>query len=112
MSCRPFAVGEATRCSRFRSFTPISRSSLAIRCEIAGWVVLSRWAAPRKLPSVTTHRNVSIDLKLPEFRTITKIYRVQLETPIRLYGRDRLLCCRDNRQVQRDGRFGGRAAIA
>jgi hypothetical protein len=26
-------------------------------------VVLSRCAAPRKLPSVTTHRNVSIDLK-------------------------------------------------
>jgi hypothetical protein len=30
---------------------------------MAGWVVLSRWAAPRKLPSVTAHRNVSSDLK-------------------------------------------------
>jgi hypothetical protein len=30
---------------------------------MAGWVVLSLWAAPRKLPSVTTHWNVSIALK-------------------------------------------------
>jgi hypothetical protein len=30
---------------------------------MAGWVVLSRCAAPRKLPSFTTQRNVSIDLK-------------------------------------------------
>ena len=34
-----------------------------MRCEIAGWVVLSFCAAPRKLPSVTTHRKVSIALK-------------------------------------------------
>ena len=34
-----------------------------MRWEIAGWVVLSRAAAPRKLPSFTTQRKVSIDLK-------------------------------------------------
>jgi hypothetical protein len=34
-----------------------------MRWEMAGWVVLSRAAAPRKLPSFTTQRNVSIDLK-------------------------------------------------
>src|SRR6266516_7909566 len=103
MSCRPLAVGDATRCSRFKSFTPISRSGCAMRCEIAGWVVLSRCAAPRKLPSVTTQRIVSIDLKstIATFQTITRIYRVQLEARVRLYGRHRVLCCRDNRQVHR-----------
>src|ERR1700704_5603765 len=88
------------RCSRLSSFTPISRSSWAIRCEIAGWVVLSRCAAPRKLPSVTTHRNVSSDLKstIGGVRTINQIYRFQLERKIRLYSRHRFDCCRDNRQ--------------
>ena len=61
--CRPLGVGMTVRLSRCRSFTPISLSSWAMRCEIAGWVVLSFRAAPPKLPSVTTQRNVSIDLK-------------------------------------------------
>src|ERR1700730_1964497 len=100
INCRPLGVGEATRWSRLRSFTPISRSSWAMRCEIAGWVVLSRCAAPRKLPSVTTHRKVSSDLKstIGEIQSINLIYRFQLERKIRLYSRHRFDCCRDNRQ--------------
>ena len=39
------------------------RAEVAMRCEIAGCVVFSFRAAPPKLPSVTTQRNVSIDLK-------------------------------------------------
>ena len=61
--CRPSGVGSTMRRSRCKSLTPTSLSSCAIRCEMAGWVVLSFWAAPRKLPSVTTHMKVSIALK-------------------------------------------------
>jgi len=61
--CRPLGVGTDARRSRCRSFTPISLSSCAMRCEIAGWVVFSFCAARRKLPRVTTQRNVSIALK-------------------------------------------------
>src|SRR5262245_50415992 len=75
-----------------------------MRWEIAGWVVLRRWAAPRKLPSLTTQRNVSIDLKSsmrrPAFPSINNDYRSRSENTIRHYtvlGIE--FVCRDYEQV-------------